>query len=293
MGRGLWIMDNVTPLHQLAGRHVAIMRTEAYLFQPREAYRMRYAASGGRSDQPEYPPPGVYLDYYLAGEPASDVTLEVLDSKGAVVRSLTSASPVRGGGAAPQATGRSDESAASVLPKREWHSRFLWDLRYGDSNKTAAAEDGERAGGPLVMPGTYTVKLTVGEWTQSRTLDVKIDPRVAADGVTLADLQEQLDLSLKVRDATTEARMLAARIATARDRAAADPTKTRALQALLDRVVTANAIYPQPRLIDQFRNITRMIGQADQRPGRDAYDRFGDLTKDMAAIQAEMKKLGV
>ncbi|MCX6545294.1 MAG: hypothetical protein NTV05_12900 [Acidobacteria bacterium] len=294
MGRGLWSMDNVTPLHQLAGRHVAIMRTEAYLFQPREAYRMRYAASGGRADQPEYPPPGVYLDYYLAGEPASDVALEILDSKGAVVRSLTSASPVGGGGAAPQASGRSDARAASALPKREWHNRFLWDLCYGDSKKTmAAAEDGERAGGPLVMPGTYTVKLTVGEWTQSRTLDVKIDPRVAADGVTLADLQEQLDLSLKVRDATTEARALAARIAEARDRAAADATKTRALQALLDRVVTANIVYPQPKLIDQLRNITRMIGQADQRPGRDAYDRLGDLMKEMAAIQAELKKLGV
>ena len=298
MGRGLWIMDNVTPLHQLAGRYKAIMTTEAYLFQPREAYRMRYVPTGGRADQPEYPPPGVYFDYYLAGEPAADVTLEILDSKSALVRTLTSASPAGRAGTAPPTAGRRGRGASAVLPKREWHSRFLWDLRYdGQASPAAAAVAGEGggggAGGPMVVPGTYTAKLTVGEWTQSRTFEVRVDPRVAADGVTQADLQEQLDLSLKLRDATAEARALATRIAGALDTSKADQAKTKALQALYNRVVTASTVYPQPMLIDQLSNITRMIGQADQKPGRDAYDRFGDLMKDMAAIQAELKRLGI
>ncbi|MEI6670136.1 MAG: hypothetical protein WCP29_18465 [Acidobacteriota bacterium] len=297
MGRGLWIMDNVTPLHQLAGRHKAIMTSEAYLFQPRDAYRMRYPASGGRADQPEYPPPGVYLDYYLAGEPSGDVQIDILDAKGGLVRSMTSTRPSGDATPAAPATGRR-RGAASVLPKREWHSRVLWDFRYGgptaNAPGAAAGEGGGgSAGGPLVVPGSYTVKLSVGEWTQSRTLEVKIDPRVSADGVTQADLQAQLDLGLELRDAVAAARALATRIAEARDKAKADPAKARTLQDLYNRVVTSSIVYPQPMLIDQLSNIARMIGEADQKPGRDAYERFADLKKEFTGIQAELKKLGM
>jgi len=65
----------------------------------------------------------------------------------------------RGGGGAP-------------LSKREWHNRFVWDLRY---------DGAAGAAGPLVVPGTYQVRLAAGEWSQLRSLDVRIDPRVAAE----------------------------------------------------------------------------------------------------------------
>ena len=67
----------------------------------------------------------------------------------------------------------------------------------------------------------------------------------------------------------------------------------RQLQAIYARLVTANIVYPQGMLIDQLSNITRMIGQADQKPGRDAYDRFNDLMKELTAIKTELKRLGV
>jgi hypothetical protein len=50
-------------------------------------------------------------------------------------------------------------------------------------------------------------------------------------------------------------------------------------------------VYPPPMLIDQFSNIARMLGQADQKPGRDAFLRYDDLMKEMAAIKAELVKL--
>jgi hypothetical protein len=50
--------------------------------------------------------------------------------------------------------------------------------------------------------------------------------------------------------------------------------------------------YPQPMLINQFQNVQRMIGQADQKVGKDAVDRFNDLMKELAAAQAELKKIG-
>jgi hypothetical protein len=144
----------------------------------------------------------------------------------------------------------------------------------------------------MVVPGTYQGTLVMGEGRQTRPLEVRIDPRVAASGVTQADLQEQLDLALKVRDAISAARDLAARIRVARDKAASNPATATALQALLDRVVTAPIVYPQGMLIDQFANVARMIGQADQKVGRDAYLRYNDLMKEMAAIKAELAKLG-
>jgi hypothetical protein len=168
--------------------------------------------------------------------------------------------------------------------KREWHSRFVWDLRH---------EAAAGAAGPLAVPGPYQVRLSAGEWSQSRPLEVRIDPRVAAAGVTQADLQEQLDLSLKLRDAIADARALGSRLPAARLAAPPGAASAKSLQGLVERVVTADVVYPQPMLIDQLSNIARMIGQADQKIGRDAFVRFDDLMKELAAVKAEAAKLGV
>jgi len=168
--------------------------------------------------------------------------------------------------------------------KREWHNRFVWDLRHAGAGGAA---------GPLVVPGSYQVRLSAGEWSQTRPLEVRIDPRAAAAGVAVADLQEQLDLSLKVRDAVADARALAAKLAEARRAAQPGSGNAKALQALVDRVVTADVVYPQPMLADQLSNIARMIGQADQKVGRDAFVRFDDLLKELASVKAEAAKLGV
>jgi photosystem II stability/assembly factor-like uncharacterized protein len=285
MGRAFWIMDNVTLLHQLASRHELVMRSEAYLFQPREAYRMRYSPMGGSPDLPQYPPPGAILDYYLAGEPAGELKLEILDARGTIVRTLSAqAGAGQAASAAPTMMGRRGGGGAAPLMKREWHSRFVWDLRH---------EAAAGAAGPLVVPGPYQVRLSAGEWSQSRPLEVRIDPRVAAAGVTQADLQEQQDLALKVRDAIAEARALGSRLTAARQAALPGAANAKALEALADRVVTASVVYPQPMLIDQLSNIARMISQADQKVGRDAFVRFDDLMKELAAVKAEAARMGV
>jgi hypothetical protein len=181
-------------------------------------------------------------------------------------------------------TGRRGGGGGAPFTKREWYNRFVWDLRYGSAAGAA---------GPLVVPGAYQVRLSAGEWSQTRPLEVRIDPRVAAAGVTQADLREQLDLALQVRDAIAEARALGAKLTAARQAAQPGSGHARALQALVDRVVTADVVYPQPMLAEQLSNIARMIGQADQKIGRDAFVRCDDLMKEMAAVKAEAAKLGV
>jgi hypothetical protein len=283
MGRSFWIMDNVSLLQQLASRHELVMRSEAYLFQPREAYRMRYSPTGISPDQPQYPAPGAVIDYYLAGEPAGDLKLEITDGKGTIVRTFDAQAGESETAAAP-AMGRRGRGGSAPLTKREWHNRFVWDLRYAGAPGSA---------GPLVVPGTYQVRLSAGEWSQSRPLEVRVDPRVAADGVTQVDLQEQLDLALKVRDAIADARALGSKLVAARRGQRPDSSGAKALAALIDRVITADVVYPQPMLLDQLSNVARMIGQADQKVGRDALIRFEDLMRELAAVRAEAAKLGV
>jgi hypothetical protein len=93
-GRGFYILDDLSPLRQLGA---ATSAAPAHLFRPRDAYRVRYASRFGgaesarqSSGDPEYPPPGAAVDYWLAA--AGPTTLDVLDAEGRVVRSFSSAS---------------------------------------------------------------------------------------------------------------------------------------------------------------------------------------------------------
>ena len=182
--------------------------------------------------------------------------------------------------------------------------RITWDLRYAGPWAPNTPEGG--FGGPVVPPGKYSVRLTSGGQTITRTFDVKSDPRLVADGVSDGDIAEQVKFQLQVRDAISDARKLQQSIEQAMQKAGLKPqletggvgstvatTKYDSpLRELYAKVVTTPGIYTQGMLIDQLQNVQRMIQQADQKIGKDAYDRYADLIKDMAAIEAQLKKLG-
>ena len=99
-------------------------------------------------------------------------------------------------------------------------NRFLWDLRYAGSTRLLGNKLAAEANlGPFVLPGTYTVRLTVtdsdgAETTQSELFEVVNDPRV---GVSQAALREQLDVLLQIRDKVSEAHVALAELRTVRD----------------------------------------------------------------------------
>jgi photosystem II stability/assembly factor-like uncharacterized protein len=283
MGRSFWILDNVTPLHQIAD---AAQASAAHLFKPRAAYRMRYAAMSGPGS-PEYPPAGAYVDYYLATEPAGELKLEVSDESGNVVRTVSSQAAGQGAdlGARGAASSGDEEmrgpAPPRALPKREGANRFIWDFRY----------DG---GGPLVAPGRYQLKLSGDGWSRTEALEVRLDPRLEKDGVTVADLQEQLRLLLKIRETAAEARRTARQLDEAIGRlgsqndAADRAAKLRSVRA---RLVTAPGPYPQPMLIDQLNSLSQMAGAADRRVGRSALEYSEVLKDELAAIKADVSRL--
>ena len=288
MGRSFWILDNLTPLHQLTD---SVAQADVHLFRPRDAYRMRYSTggygtSGDDPAKPEYPSPGATIDYFLAEAPEGALTLEILDGKGDVIQRFSSEE----GGRTSETTQamRAPEvvtSGTARLSKEAGMHRFHWDLTYPGS----WSEDGDGGDGPLAAPGTYQVRLIVGDTSLAQPLRLRIDPRVAEDGVTVANLEEQLELNLQIRDALSEARKAAAEMAAAEKEAEkalekgeitdAEAQDVRARMAeLKPTLVTSEAgSYPQPMLIDQLRYLYGMTTRADQKLGRDAFERFEEL----------------
>jgi hypothetical protein len=294
MGRSFWVLDDVKPLQEIAQGLASGAKAATGLFAPRDAYRVRYSPMGGSDPaEPNYPPAGAQIDYYLAAEPQGEVKLEILDAGGKTVRSFSSEAPARpavaaaasSGGAADETGGRfGGRALPSRLQKTPGMHRFVWDLRM------SGGDAGRGGGAPLVLPGTYQVRFSAAGTSETQPLVVKLDPRLAQDGITLADLQEQQALQLKLSEAMAAGRRAAARLREAREKLRGDAEVVRRLQSLEARLVTAGGSYPQPMLIDQFGNVARMIGQADQKVGRDAFLRYDDLKEQLDALLAEVER---
>jgi hypothetical protein len=258
---------------------------------------MRYEARAAGPDQPEYPVPGAQIDYYFAAQPAGEVKVEILDAGGKPLRTISSEDPApRGAGGQDMRAPARFSGGFTRVAARAGLNRLVWDLRHTAGNSGAA--------GPLVTPGKYQVRLTAAGTSQTRTLEVRIDPRVAADGVTQADLQEQADLLLKIRDTLVDARRLQERLDSAMQKEGLKPPAppgpgesptaikyASPLQAAWAKLVNAPGPYPQIMLIDQLQNVARMLGQGDQKPGKDAWDRYNDLRKELNAIKSEVDKI--
>lgn len=292
MGRSFWIMDNLTPLHQL---NPQVASAAAHLFQPRDAHRMRYGGGGrgGSATDPQYPGPGAMIDYYLAQAASGDVKLEILGPAGTVIRTFSGTGP--GQRETREQAMRAESGARSGAPRLETGAgmhRFTWDLAYPGPLDVSSGQPGGR--GPLAVPGRYQARLTVGQWTATRAFNVLIDPRVEKDGVTLVALEEQLQHSLRVRDGVSEARQTLQRVRDAKKGLAEGSDQLRRLDALEAELATASAggiRYPQPMLVSQFEYLYNMITSADQKLGRDAFERYDELKKQLDVIKQQLSTL--
>lgn len=283
MGRGFWILDNLTPLHQLDSEALA---SAYHLFAPRDAYRMRYRTFRSGPHDPEYAPPGAMLDFYVARKPDETVQLDIRDGEGRLIRRFINTGETEEEPADDAPVMHTEATAAGPVPQEDLtvqagHNRFLWNLRY-----PGAWSNGQlRGNGPYVTPGTYYAQLTIGDWTQTQPVAVNMDPRVAADGVTQDDLEAQLALNVAIRDLLSEARQVSKALADARDALDEDDAQRAALDALHATLVTSSeGSYPPPMLISQIQYLSGMTGRADHRPGRDAYARYEMLQAELADV---------
>jgi photosystem II stability/assembly factor-like uncharacterized protein len=294
-GRSFWILYDITPFEQLTS---GIAAADAHLFTPRTAYRFRYRAGGGDDPAaPQYPPAGAMIDYSLGAGGAHGVTLEIFDAGGKLVRRFQSEEAQADGKERPSPN--RPRAGSSELATTPGLHRLIWDLRYPGPWSASPGGRGDR--GPMVAPGSYTLRLTVDTstsgkpWTSTTTLAVRADPRIAKAGVTQREMEEQLAHNLRVRDALSEARRAAARVTAALKRldgATGRAADTLRALSVLDTALTTNSIrYSQPKLVDQLEYLYGMTTSADQRIGRDAVARLRELEGELKQIQTRVTAL--
>ena len=204
-GRSFWILDNISPLRQLTSQ---VMQADAFLFKPQLTYRVRRNKNTDTPLPPEVPagknpPDGAMIDYYLKSAPSGPVVIEITNQAGKLVRRFSSADKIEPPNEKEINVPMYWVRMPKTLSAEPGMHRWIWDLHYPAPRATdqeypisAIYHDTPRYPlGPSVLPGVYTLKLTVGSKTFSQPLTVKMDPRVKA---STADLTQQFQLETKI-----------------------------------------------------------------------------------------------
>jgi photosystem II stability/assembly factor-like uncharacterized protein len=253
-GRAFWVLDDLTPLYQMSD---SVTSSEAWLFSPRETYRI-----GGFSfDRPglalgKNPPSGVMVQYRLKHAPKDTVRLEFLAADGSVIRSFL------GKATSKRPRGGPDEDSAPTAPADSGMNAFEWDMRYPDATELPGAIMWSgTTSGPQVVPGWYTVRLSVGKKSWTRPFEIRKDPRVAT---TDAEFKEQFDFLMTVRDKVSEAHEAVAAIRAIRSQTG-DLVKRLEKHPMKDSVANASK-----KLNDKLKTVEEEIVQVKIKAGQDA-----------------------
>ena len=307
-GRSFWILDDVTPLRQVAAAAAA---TVAYLYTPQTGYRLYYPdAVDKRPPSGQNPPAGVLIDYYLPAEPAGPVTLEIVDATGQVVRHLSSVKP-KGAEQPPEWPDLIQPT--DTLPALKGLNRFVWDLRHDEPAQIPGAfYAGVPPRGPIVLPGAYTLRLGYGGETRSAPLTIAADPRDR--GAALAGLRQKFDLGMEVyhdqdalHRAVNEIRAVKTRVAalsagaSGKARNAALAGEAAALDAAASKIEgvlmqvnikgsEANLNYPG-MLNEQIYSFSQLLDDADTAPNEQEVETYAGMHARLAAQLADWSAL--
>ncbi len=282
MGRGFWILDDVTPLHETPG-------SGPHFFAVRDANRFRVAGGfGGRAapSDPEYPTPGPRFSYFLPTD-MEEATITVRDESGEVVRRFESTGPgMRTGTEQGMRAPSPFTRGTPTVPTGAGVHRFLWDMRHEGARNGEGVPSGR---GVLAAPGRYTVEFTAGDYRMTRDFRLRMDPRVVREGwVTAEQVREQVGLALLARDALSEANMASAQLEEALGNGG-----NAEVRALHEELVTRPVRYSQPMLRDQIAYLASNLDTADQPPGADARERYGELRGELDELLARMSAAGL
>ena len=173
-GRSFWVLDDLNPLRQIAPD---TDQQAAVLYAPQTALRLHYPDQvDSRRPVGDNPPAGALIDYVLKTEPQGELTIDILNADGVLVRHLSSAKSDK----EVQPPEWPDQIVPDDrIPAKAGMNRLVWDLRMSDPAQIPGAfYSGPTPRGPLVPPGRYQVKLTVGGKAQTVPLTVVADPRL-------------------------------------------------------------------------------------------------------------------
>ena len=224
-GRSFWILDDISPLRQLPATEPGI--APIYLFKPATAMRIRPSTNHdtpvpGEISAGLNPPPGAMFYYYLSSPAQDEVKLEIVDSRGHLVRAYSSNDKAPSPPANAPFPGYWFRPGETLSTSAGMH-HFVWSLRYmpppisrnpGYSMSTVFGRSVPlEPEGPEALPGKYTLRLTVDGKTFTQPFDVIMDPRVRASA---DDLRKQFELETQLVDALQRAAQAAREVHEAR-----------------------------------------------------------------------------
>src|SRR6266550_2874644 len=298
-GRSFWILDDLTPLQQLAD---SVRRSTRFLYTPRTAVRRGlgggFGGGGSGLGAGRNPPGGAVVFFYLKTAPdsATNVSLDFLDSRDSLVRRFS-----------PKPRAPSPDS----LKVRSGMNRFAWNLRYPDASRFQGMIfwAGGTAG-PVAVPGSYKFRLTVGDWSATREFTVRPDPRVKT---TPEEYQRQFDLLTKIRNRVSAANDAVRRIREVREQLDGAATRARGLPGDAGKRIAQQADSIKGRLaaveeaIYQVKNrssqdplnypirlnnkiaaLAGVVGSADAAPTSQSEQVFSELA---AALQGQLDRM--
>ncbi|MGO9337573.1 MAG: WD40/YVTN/BNR-like repeat-containing protein [Terracidiphilus sp.] len=247
-GRSFWILDDITPLRQVAERKG---RAAPFLYRPQKALRIDNDGFPGTPLPPEEPtaenpPNGAILDYYLPSE-SRNVVLRIYDAHRKLVQQISSADMHASNHAALPIAERWFPKPQQLESSPGMH-RFVWNLAWGSSGVPESDEpddgEGDIPRGPRVVPGSYSVELeTDGKVRAQESLLVAKDPRSPA---TQAEFEETFATAYRMFLDSLNCRRALAEIGSVKEqlnKLIADPknnelaTKAKELAASADAVV--------------------------------------------------------
>lgn len=289
MGRGFWMLDDISPLRQSE----LMASSEPQLLEPRNTIRYRYPSGARNSRYPRYPRAAVRLFYHLPDSMPGTIKLELLNQSGSVVVAYQSDSTeeqpdeiVRN-----MATEEIEYLVANNLSAKPGLNCFEWDMtRFGPWHENARRR---YRNGPMVAPGTYTARLTVGNKTLTQNFEIEMDPRVRESGITAEDIARQEAFQVEIRDLLSQSRKLQHELNKEHKKLKAkkqpsenEKNRMEQIEEALAKLKTAEGIYPQPMLADQLSYLYSALNRADQVPGQDAMQRFENLRNQLEQVQS-------
>jgi photosystem II stability/assembly factor-like uncharacterized protein len=325
-GRAFWVLDNITPIRQMTP---AASTDEAHLYQPAAVVRFRGPGFTLPAGIPvgANPPGGAVIDYSLKTAPKDQITLEIFDASGKLVRKYSSKKTAEG--ASPDEEEFGISRPGEELPTEVGLNRFVWDLHFEAPIKVPGAVGwGGRPEGPLVSPGKYQLKLTVAGKASTADVELTKDPRISA---SQADLEKQQEFALRIRDrvgagddAVNQIRSVRGQLEALKKRLSADASAKPILDSADALIKKMNAVEEkiiQPKsksgedplnypiqVADQLAALQETVESADTAPTQASFTVYEELnsrleaqlaawheiqSKDLAALNAAIQKANI
>lgn len=240
-GRSVWIIDDLTVLHQL----YAINKGNNILFRPKDTYRMRGGSRKGSKTEGTNHANGVITYFYLKDSDEKDeVSLTYFDTKGDTIKTFST-----------------KHKKKDKLKVKKGTNQFVWNMTYdGAERLEGMILWWASLSGPRAIPGNYKVSLNVNDESIQQPFTVVADPRSES---SLSEMQTQFDFIKDVNKTMDNAHKSIKKIRKINKQLSAFESQYAANENVKELVEKAKA------LKDQFSEIEKALYQTKNRSGQD------------------------